>query len=64
MIVVKILASLASNRSGASAAEYALIIALVGGAIIVSVTALGPTIAGVFKATTTQVAAETSVIGK
>ncbi len=61
---MKILISLASNRSGAAAAEYAFILALICGIIVVSVTALGPTIAGAFTGTSTQVAIETGKIGK
>lgn len=60
---MRLFQGLTSNRSGAAAAEYALIIALIGGAIIVSVTALGPKIAQVFTATRGQVIIETSKIG-
>ncbi|QXQ04966.1 Flp family type IVb pilin [Sphingosinicellaceae bacterium] len=39
---------LQANRSGASAAEYALMIALIGGVIVVAATALGNNMDAVF----------------
>ena len=39
--MMKLLRGIKVNKSGASAAEYALIVALIGGAIILAVTLLG-----------------------
>ncbi len=62
--MMKLLRTIKVNKSGASAAEYALIVALVGGAIIVAVTALGTNLKTLFTAENTSVAAATAVIGK
>jgi len=62
--MIKILRDLTVNKSGASAAEYALIVALVGGAIIVAVTALGTNLKTLFTTENTSVSAATAVIGK
>ena len=37
-----------ANKSGASAAEYALMIALIGGVIVIAASALGTNMASVF----------------
>lgn len=46
--MIKLLHKLQANKDGASAAEYALMIALVGGLIIVAATTLSTSISGVF----------------
>ena len=44
----KLLSRFKSNHSGASAAEYALMIALIGGVIVVAASLLGTNISSVF----------------
>ena len=39
--MMKILRNLKTNKSGASAAEYALMVAVMGGLVVAGVTALG-----------------------
>lgn len=46
--MIKLLHKLQASKEGASAAEYALMIALVGGLIIVAATTLSTSISGVF----------------
>ena len=47
-MMMKLLKKIQTNEDGASAAEYALMIALVGGLIIVAATTLSTSISGVF----------------
>lgn len=51
--MMKLLRNLKTDKSGASAAEYALIIALVGGLIVTAATTLSTSISGVFNKTGT-----------
>ncbi len=58
--MMKLLRKIKTDKSGASAAEYALIIALVGGVIVTAASTLGTSISGVFtKMGTSMNAAET-----
>ncbi len=62
--VIKLLRGFKNDKSGASAAEYALMVALVGGAIILTATSLGTSIKGVFTTMGTAVTASGTNIGK
>ena len=55
--MIKLLRNLKTNKSGASAAEYALLIALVGGGIIVAAGTLGSNISTVFTKTGSAITA-------
>ena len=57
--MMKALRNIKNNNSGASAAEYALIIALVGVAIIAGATALGTSINGKLSTTAGRITAGT-----
>lgn len=46
--MMKLLRKIKTDKSGASAAEYALIIALVGGLIVTAAVTLSTSISGVF----------------
>ncbi len=62
--MMKLLRNIKVNKSGASAAEYALMIALIGGAIVLTATALGTSIKGVFTTMGSTVTAAGTNIGK
>ena len=62
--MMKLIRGIKNDKSGASAAEYALMIALVGGAIILTATALGTSIKGVFTSMSTATTAAGTNIGK
>ena len=51
----KLLKTLCSDESGAAAAEYALILAVVGGGIALAAIALGASISGAMTAATTVI---------
>lgn len=53
--MTKLLNKLKASKDGASAAEYALIIALVGLAILIGARALGTAINGNFNKTATEI---------
>ena len=53
--MTKLLRALKTSNAGASAAEYALIISLIGVAIIVGATALGTAINGRLNTTATSI---------
>ncbi len=55
--------ALRNSREGATAAEYALLVALISVAIIVAVKTLGSTIAGVFNKTSTTLSSATAAGG-
>lgn len=46
--MMKLLRKIKMDKSGASAAEYALMIALIGGVIVVAAASLGTNMKGVF----------------
>jgi pilus assembly protein Flp/PilA len=52
--MMKILKTIKLDKSGASAAEYALMLAVLGAAVVAGVTALGGSIAGGLTAASTQ----------
>lgn len=47
--MMKILNSLKNNKSGASAAEYALIVAVLGGFVVLGATTFGTSLNAAFK---------------
>jgi len=61
--MMKLLRGIKVNKSGASAAEYALIVALIGGAIILAVTALGGSLRTLFTTESGAVSTATGKIG-
>lgn len=61
--MTKLLRTIKSNKSGASAAEYALMIALIGGAIILAATTLGTNVKKVFTDMGTQMTTADAKIG-
>ena len=52
--MTKLFASLKKSKSGASAAEYALIVAVMGGLVVTGVTALGGGFTGAMSTSATQ----------
>lgn len=54
--MIKLLRSIKVNKSGASAAEYALILAVVGGAIALAAVNLGATVGSTLNKTSNQLA--------
>ncbi|MCG2840575.1 Flp family type IVb pilin [Sandaracinobacter sp. RS1-74] len=54
---------LLSDKSGASAAEYGLILAVIGGLIIVGITALGNNLNGAFQASADKIKVESDKLG-
>lgn len=61
--MMKLLRGIKVNKSGASAAEYALIVALIGGAIILAVTLLGTNLKTLFNTEAGAVGAASAKIG-
>ena len=55
--MIKLLRKIRVNKSGASAAEYALILAIVGGAISVAALSLSGAISGAMTKTATKITA-------
>ena len=53
--MLKLLRNIKMNKSGASAAEYALILAIVGGAIAVAALNLSSAIGGAISSTATKI---------
>ncbi len=53
--MLKLLRRIKVNKSGATAAEYALIIAVIGGGIVVAAVALGGTISTAFTTAGTRI---------
>ena len=58
--MMKILKALKGNKSGASAAEYALIVAVLGGFVVVGATNFGTSLQGAMTDTGTALDAEAS----
>ena len=57
--MMKLLKQVRMSKSGASAAEYALILAVIGGGIVVAATALKTSIGGAMNRTATTLNAAT-----
>lgn len=58
--MMKILNTLKGNKSGASAAEYALIVAVLGGFVVLGATAFGSSLEGALGASGTELEAQAS----
>ncbi len=58
-MMMKLLKRVRVSKSGASAAEYALILAVIGGGIVVAATALKSSISGAMTRTTNTLNAQT-----
>ena len=52
--MIKLLSKIRTNKSGASAAEYALIVAVMGGLVVTGVTSLGNGFKGAMTTSATQ----------
>jgi pilus assembly protein Flp/PilA len=53
--MMKLLKNIKLDKSGASAAEYALMLAVMGGVVIIAITTLGTSVQGGLNAAATQI---------
>jgi pilus assembly protein Flp/PilA len=61
--MMKLLRNLKNNTSGASAAEYALIVAVLGGVVVAGATAFGGNLRGSMEASGTQINGSHAEVG-